>query len=61
MHTFTQITGPQLNAANCVGKFFDVFPGNYRNMAVIVRQVKGADSWEEKTFSLFKREVVLLR
>ena len=58
-HTHTQITSSQLN--NSPTRFFDIYSGTYRDISVIVKQVRNVEGWDKELYAMFKEEAVKLR
>ena len=47
--------------SDLTGKFFDVYPGRYRCMPVVVKQVRNVDHWSKEVFQVFLHEVEVIR
>lgn len=53
-----EITSLQLNDSQ--RRFFDIYTGTYRNIPVIVKQIRCVEGWGEDLYALFKEEVMKL-
>jgi serine/threonine protein kinase len=50
-----EITGPQLH--NSPRRFFDIFHGTYRDIPVIVKQIRSVEGWGQDLYDMFEEEV----